>query len=80
MVAITASVLTFRIGQAKLWGVEAAGLPGPRRQTDGPTPARAGPTLGLGKRNVGIRRLVKDLQVEKGALITQHKLHNLCLS
>lgn len=72
MAIITALILTFCISQAQRWGVEAAGLPGPRGQTDGPTPATARPALGLGQRHIGIRRLVKDLEVQKGALITQH--------
>lgn len=67
---LVASVLTFCICQAERRGVQAAGLPGPRGQTDGPTPARAGPALGLGQRHVGVWRLVKDLGVQNE--ISQH--------
>lgn len=55
------STLTFCICQAQSWSVEAAGLPGPGGQTDGPVPAWARPALRLGKGNICIWRLVKDL-------------------
>lgn len=65
MVETIALRLTFCICQAQCRGVEAAGLPGPRGQTDGPAPARARPALGLGQGHVGVRRLVEDLEVQK---------------
>lgn len=70
MAVIAALVLTFCICQTQCWGVEAAGLSGPRGQTNGPAPARARPALGLGQGHIGVRRLVEDLEVQKGALIT----------
>lgn len=70
VVVITALVLTLCVCQAQCWGVETAGLPGPCRQTDGSTPARARSALGLLKRDVGIRRLVKDLEVRKAHQLT----------
>lgn len=61
----TALVLTFCICKAQSWSVEAAGLPGPCGQTDGPVPARAWPALRLGKRDICIWRLVKYLEFRK---------------
>ncbi|TNN68696.1 hypothetical protein EYF80_021105 [Liparis tanakae] len=57
-------------------GVEAAGLPGPRGQADGPAPARA---LGLRQGHVGVRRLVEDLEVQRGALIVKHCWYSHCV-
>lgn len=72
VVITSALVLTFCISQAQCWGVEAAWLPGPSGQTDGPAPARARPALGLGQGHIGVRRLVEDLEVQRGELIIQH--------
>lgn len=64
--ALAASaVLTVCVRQAQRRRVEAAGLPRRRRQTDGPVPARAGSTLGLRQRHVGVRRLVENLEVQR---------------
>ncbi len=73
VVVTTALVLTFCICQAQCWGVEAAWLPGPSGQTDGPAPARARPALRLGQGYIGIWRLVKDLEVQRGVPVTQYK-------
>lgn len=77
---ITAVVLTFCISQAQCWGVKAAGLPGPGGKTDGPIPARARTALGLRQRDIGIWRLLKDLEVQKGAVIAQQSTVCLLLS
>lgn len=69
-------LLTFCIRQAQRWSVEAARLPGPRGQTDGPAPAGAGLALGLGQRHVGVRGLMEDLEVQKGALITGQSVNS----
>lgn len=65
----SAMVLTFCVCQAQCRGVKAAWLPGPRGQTDGPVPARAGSRLGLRQGHVRIRSLVKDLRVPAEVLI-----------
>lgn len=74
---ITALILTFCICEAQGWCVEAAGLPGPRGQTDGPAPARARPALGLGQGDIGVWRLVEDLEVQARTLIIKTQLQNL---
>lgn len=78
MAVTTALVLTFCICQAQCWGVEAAWLPGPSGQTDGPAPARARPALRLGQGYIGVWRLVKHLEVQRGAPVTQHN-HKICV-
>lgn len=76
MTLITSLVLTICICKTQCGSVEAPGFSGPGGQTDGPAPARARSTLGLGQRHIGIWRLVEDLQVQKETLITQYKYRN----
>lgn len=55
-------VLTLCVRQAQRGGVQTAGFPRPRGQTDAPAPAGASLALRLGQRHIGVRRLAKNLK------------------